>query len=88
MKVSYHQSACVLIESNNTKILCDPWLIDGAYLGSWCIYPPYDFQPSDFDDIDYIYISHIHPDHFDPKTLNCLRKDVPVLIHDFPSKNS
>jgi UDP-MurNAc hydroxylase len=86
MKVSYHQSACVLIESNNTKILCDPWLIDGAYLGSWCIYPPYDFQPSDFDDIDYIYISHIHPDHFDPKTLNCLRKDVPVLIHDFPAK--
>ena len=86
MKVTYHNSATIVIEGNNTKILCDPWLVNGAYIGSWCIYPPYNFRPTDFDDIDYIYVSHIHPDHSDEKTLTHLKKSIPVLIHDFPEK--
>ena len=86
MKIIFHNSACVVIEGNGTKILCDPWLVDGVYIGAWGIYPPYDFQPADFDDIDYIYVSHIHPDHSSQKTLAHLKKNIPVLIHDFPSK--
>ena len=86
MKIEFHNSACVVIEGNGTKILCDPWLVDGVYIGAWGIYPPYDFQPADFDDIDYIYVSHIHPDHSSQKTLAHLKKNIPVLIHDFPSK--
>ena len=86
MKVTFHNSASLVIEGNGTKILCDPWLVDGVYIGAWCIYPPYDFQPADFDDIDYIYVSHIHPDHSSQKTLAHLKKNIPVLIHDFPSK--
>ena len=86
MKVTFHQSACVLIEGNGVKILNDPWLVDGAYIGSWHIYPPYEFRPSEFDDVDYIYISHIHPDHFNEKTLVHLKKEIPILIHNFPIK--
>ncbi|SVC03543.1 uncharacterized protein METZ01_LOCUS256397, partial [marine metagenome] len=86
MKVTFHNSASLVIEGNDTKILCDPWLVDGVYIGAWCIYPPYDFQPADFDDIDYVYVSHIHPDHSSKKTLTRLKKNIPVLIHDFPAK--
>ena len=45
MKITYLNSASVLIEDKNVKILCDPWL-DGeeVYFGSWGIYPPYDFN--------------------------------------------
>jgi len=86
MKLTFHQSATVTIENNDVKILCDPWLIDGAFYGSWEQYPPYDFKPEKFDDIDYIYISHIHPDHCNVPTLSKLRKDIPVLIHSFPQK--
>jgi len=86
VKVTFHQSACVLIEGNGVKILNDPWLVDGAYIGSWHIYPPYEFQPNEFDNVDYIYISHIHPDHFNEKTLVHLNKEIPVLIHNFPIK--
>jgi len=86
VKVTFHQSACVLIEGDGVKILCDPWLVDGAYIGSWHIYPPYEFQPNEFNDVDYIYVSHIHPDHFNDKTLMQLNKDIPVLIHNFPIK--
>ena len=86
MKLTYHNSAAVVIQDNHTKILVDPWLRNGEYFGSWGIYPPYDFKPEEFDDIDFIYISHIHPDHCSPKTLEKLNKKIPILIHNFPEK--
>ena len=86
MKVTYLQNAGVIIENLGEKILCDPWLVDGCYYGSWYHYPKFDFDPKEFNDIDYIYISHIHQDHFDIKTLQQLKKDIPVLIHEFPQK--
>ena len=86
MQVTYLQNASVIIENSGEKILCDPWLIDGCYYGAWNHYPKFDFISKEFDDIDYIYISHIHPDHFDVKTMEKLKKNIPVLIHEFPQK--
>ncbi|MBG9941033.1 MBL fold metallo-hydrolase [Brevibacillus formosus] len=86
MKVTYIQSACVIIENQNVKVLCDPWLTDGAYYGSWYHYPPLKFSPEDFNHVDYIYISHVHQDHMDIKTLEIISKDIPILIHDFADK--
>ena len=86
MKLTYHNSASVLLEDNNVKVLIDPWFLNGEYFGSWGIYPPYDFKPAEFDDVDFIYISHIHPDHCSPLTLSKLNKKIPVLIHNFNEK--
>ena len=86
MKLTYHNSAAVVIQDDQTKILVDPWLKNGEYFGSWGIFPPYDFKPQEFDDMDFIYISHIHPDHCSPKTLEKLNKKIPVLIHEFTEK--
>ena len=86
MKTTYLQNASVIIENSGEKILCDPWLIDGCYYGAWHHYPKFNFIEKEFDDLDYIYISHIHPDHFDVKTMSKLKKDIPVLIHEFPQK--
>lgn len=83
MKIHYLQSASVIIEANSVKVLCDPWLVDGEYYGSWNHYPPYNFDSQKFDDIDFIYISHIHPDHFSFLTLEKLNKNIPILIHEF-----
>tara|TARA_B110000438_G_scaffold280775_1_gene306340 strand:+ start:5947 stop:7290 length:1344 start_codon:yes stop_codon:yes gene_type:complete len=86
MKLEFLSSACVKISHNDTSILCDPWLIDGEYLGSWAHYPPFDFNSKDFDDIDFIYLSHQHPDHFSPKTLSKLSKKIPIYIHNYHYK--
>ncbi|WP_276353599.1 MBL fold metallo-hydrolase [Cohnella caldifontis] len=86
MIVRYIKSACVVVEHDNTKVLCDPWLTDGIYYGSWYHYPPLKFQAEDFRDVDYIYISHIHPDHLDTATLKRLPKHIPVLIASFNEK--
>lgn len=86
MKVTKLGSATVLINSNGTNILCDPWLIDGAYYGSWCNFPPIKIKEIDFKAIDYVYVSHIHPDHFDFKTINYIDKNIPFLIHSYHKK--
>lgn len=90
MKITQLNSASVMIEDgindSKVKILCDPWLDGEEYLGSWAIYPPYDFNPDNFIDVDFIYVSHIHPDHCSAKTLSKLNKEIPVLIHNFPEK--
>lgn len=83
MRVTYLGSAAVLIETADADILCDPWLSDGAYYGSWAHYPEREFEPEDFDDVDYIYVSHVHPDHFHPESLDRMDTDIPVLIHDY-----
>lgn len=85
MKIKHINSSCVIIESNNVKILCDPWFVSGEYYGSWHIYPPLDLEENFFNDIDYIYVSHIHPDHFSRKSFEKLNKDIPVLIHAYDS---
>ena len=86
MKLTYLTSASVIIEDQNVKILCDPWLVDGEFYGSWAHYPPLSFSPEEFNNVDYIYISHIHPDHCSIKTLNKMNKDIPILIHNYDSK--
>ena len=86
MKLTYLTSASVIIEDQDVKILCDPWLLDGEFYGSWAHYPPLNFSPEEFNNVDYIYISHIHPDHCSIKTLNKMNKNIPVLIHNYYSK--
>ena len=66
MKLRYIYSACVLIETDKVKVLCDPWFTQGIYYGSWFQYPPLPKNPVEIiGKVDAIYISHVHEDHFD-----------------------
>ena len=85
MKLTHLQSSTEIIEIAGTRILTDPWLVDGEYYGSWYHYPPLPMAVADID-FDLIYISHIHPDHLSRKTLERLDRSKPVLIHNFEEK--
>jgi len=66
MRARYVYSACIVIETDDVRICCDPWFTPGIYDGSWYQYPPLDGDPvSIIGPVDAIYISHIHPDHYD-----------------------
>ena len=86
MKMTFLQSSSVVLEHKETKILTDPWFVDGELYGSWAHYPPSELKPEDFNDVDYIYLSHIHQDHLSKKSLSKLNKDIPVVIHSYESK--
>lgn len=64
--VRYISSACLVVQTTDVKILCDPWFTDGIYDGSWYTYPKVQDPVLLIGDVDYVYISHIHPDHYDP----------------------
>src|SRR5262252_4600171 len=79
MKAIFYTNACIEIITSKRRILCDPWLVDGAF-GSWLHDPPLKTQPEDLKDYTDIYVSHIHEDHFCKKTLKRLPKKVPVHL--------
>jgi len=83
MRLRHLKASSVVVEDDDVSVLCDPWLLDGAFYGSWAHYPPLDFTPEDYADVDYIYVSHIHPDHFHRETMERLDTDTPVIIHDY-----
>lgn len=78
--IRFYGNSCVQVDCGGTSILCDPWLTDGAFEGSWYHDPPLLTQPADISGYTVLYISHIHPDHFDPGTLLRLPYQVPVLL--------
>ncbi|MDP3734125.1 MAG: MBL fold metallo-hydrolase [Nanoarchaeota archaeon] len=77
-----------MLEYNNLKLLCDPWVSDsGAFLHSWHQFPPNDFiDKTKLYDADYLYVSHMHCDHFDKEFLRIFPKEkVTLIIADFLS---
>lgn len=69
MIVNYIYSACIVIETNDLRICCDPWFTQGIYDGAWFQYPQVEDPIVKIGQIDFVYVSHIHPDHYDPKFL-------------------
>jgi UDP-MurNAc hydroxylase len=76
-------NACgIFTGKNGTKILCDPWLVDGVFDGSWCHFEKLKTTADDLKSIDALYISHLHPDHFDERNFN-YEKDLPIIVLDY-----
>ena len=85
MIIEFVTNACAIYEVEGFRLVSDPWLIDGAFEGSWCHYPPVKTTPQELAaKADALYISHAHPDHYDEATLRFFRKDIPIIILDQP----
>ena len=75
-------NACgIFVGKDGTKILCDPWIVDGVFDGSWCHFKKLKTTIDDVKKIDALYISHLHPDHFDELNFDFERK-LPLIVLD------
>jgi UDP-MurNAc hydroxylase len=82
LKFEFIANACgIFTGKDGTKILCDPWIMDGVFDGSWCHCPKINTSINDIKSIDAIYISHLHPDHFDDRYFN-FDKQTPLIVLD------
>ncbi len=82
--------AGILINSGESRILCDPWFVP-AFFGSWFVFPRNDkLSPNLLAEIEsptHLYISHIHGDHLDEAFLaDHVSRDAVVLLPDFPGQ--
>jgi hypothetical protein len=86
MRVTMLGHAAVLCETEDVRILMDPWILGPANFQSWWHLPdiPRDLcGPADLSGLprlDYVYISHLHGDHFHEPTLQKLSRDLTVLV--------
>jgi UDP-MurNAc hydroxylase len=83
-------NACgIFTGQEGTRVLCDPWIANGVFEGSWYHYPPLTTRPEDVLDVDAVYVSHLHPDHFDERFFN-FDKNIPIIAlehgHNFLRK--
>jgi UDP-MurNAc hydroxylase len=69
VRVRYIYSACVVIETPDVRVLCDPWFTPGAYDGAWYQWPVVEDPIGTIGPVELVYVSHIHPDHYDPAFL-------------------
>lgn len=85
MITRYIYSACVVLETQDISICCDPWFTQGIYDGAWYQYPRVHDPVRTIGPVDFIYVSHIHPDHYDPPFIRGILEANPgceVLIGD------
>jgi hypothetical protein len=80
MRVTMLGHAALLCETEDVRILMDPWILGPANFQSWWHLPDIRADLSGLPRLDYIYISHLHGDHFHEPTLEKLSRDVTVLI--------
>ncbi len=86
MKITYFGNAMILLESKQTRLLCDPWVTFDRHSTSGLFnFPELNLTKRDVAALrpDYIYISHTHEDHFDPITLLLFALNTPILVADF-----
>ncbi len=76
MKIKWINHAGFLIESGNTRLVCDPWIEGTAFDNGWKLLSPTAFQYTDFENITHIWFSHEHPDHFSPMNIKKIAPEV------------
>lgn len=78
MRVEYISHACLLIETEDLKIVTDPWFNGAAYCDQWHVFPK-PVNTEILNQADVILLSHGHEDHLHEPTLKLLPKSATVL---------
>ena len=78
--------ACTLIQSENERIIVDPWIVGPCNVNTWYTLRQKAATKKNIPtDVDYIYISHEHQDHFQAETLKEFNLNIPIYICKFPT---
>jgi UDP-MurNAc hydroxylase len=72
-RIIFLNHSSIVVQSNKTKILCDPWFTGSAFNNGWRLLHENSHDINDVE-CDFIWISHEHPDHLSIPTLTQLTK--------------
>ncbi len=84
MNLKWVNHASYILESENIRLITDPWIEGRVFNESWSLLVPAELTFEDFKDITHIWFSHEHPDHFFPPNLTKIpqeyRNNITVLF--------
>ncbi|MDA7754874.1 MBL fold metallo-hydrolase [Pseudomonadales bacterium] len=86
LKILSH--ACLLVKTETSSVIVDPWLVGSCYWRSWWNFPEPVFDDAELEGVDAVIISHLHWDHWHGPTLKKYLRDKPVIVSDDPSLRS
>jgi UDP-MurNAc hydroxylase len=87
MKFTILSHAGLLVEHEDIRIVCDPWLIGSCYWRSWWNFPEPDSALIENLRPDFIYLTHLHWDHFHGPSLQKLfDRKTPILVPLVPTR--
>jgi UDP-MurNAc hydroxylase len=75
MEIRFINHASFMIESNEIRLVCDPWIEGTAFDNGWLQLAETKFRYDEFKDVTHIWFSHEHPDHFSPPNLAKISKE-------------
>lgn len=81
MQIEMFGHACFMCETQDCRILMDPWISGPSNFRSWWHIPSVRHSVAQVvEAANYIYISHLHNDHFHPESLGQIERKPAVLI--------
>ena len=83
--VKFLNHSCLMLQTETTNILCDPWFKGTAFGNGWSLLHDNSHKINELQ-FDYIWISHEHPDHFSIPTLLELTKKCTFLFQETMDK--
>ena len=86
IKILSHAS--LLVKTESSSIVIDPWLVGSCYWRSWWNFPKPAFTESDLEHVDAVVISHVHWDHWHGPTLKKYFKGKAVVTSEDPNLRS
>lgn len=78
MKITYISHATLLIQTENLRIVTDPWVKGSAYCNQWHLFPKA-LKPDLIVDADFVLYSHGHEDHLHAESLSLINKKAHVF---------
>lgn len=80
--------ACMFLETKQSSIIIDPWLVGSCYWRSWWNFPQAAFEQKDLESVDCVIVSHVHWDHWHGATLKKFFKGKSVITANDPNLRS
>lgn len=84
-KITYVSHACIVIENEDTKLVCDPWILNEPVFN----FTTWKFPSSNLSveevtvGATHLYISHAHEDHFHIPSIDKISRDIQVILPEY-----